>query len=120
MAENIEIPNFLEYADILSGLTDEEWRNKRNIGNGSAFIKLVYKRDNLLEVKLLFEVLKEMEKERMSTLRTLQSVEDRRIQIIEWKSLFWGRKFVEDRLAKGRKVWEIEVAEKDVGRVVEE
>ena len=120
MAENIEIPNFLEYEDILNGLTDEEWRNERNVGNGSAFIKLVYKRDNPLEVKLLSEVLKEMEKERMSTLRTLQSVEDRRIQIIEWKSLFWGRKFVEDRLAKGRKVWEIEVAEKDVGRVVEE
>ena len=120
MAENIEMPNFLEYADILSGLTDEEWRNERNVGNGSAFIKLVYKRDNPLEVKLLSEVLKETEKERMSTLRTLQSVEDRRIQIIEWKSLFWGRKFVEDRLAKGRKVWEIEIAEKDVGRVVEE
>ena len=56
----------------------------------------------------------------MSVLRSLPSVEDRRIQIIEWKSWFWGRKFVEDRLAKGRKVWEIEIAEKDVGRVVEE
>ena len=120
MAENIEIPNFLEYEDILNGLTDELWRHERNIGNGSEFIKLVYKRSNPLELKLLDEVLKDMEKERMSTLKSLPSVEDRRIQIIEWKSLFWGRKFVEDRLAKGRKVWEIEIAEKDVGRVVEE
>ena len=53
MAENIEIPNFLEYEDILNGLTDEEWRNERNVGNGSAFIKLVYKRSNPLELKLL-------------------------------------------------------------------
>ena len=120
MAESIEIPNFLEYEDILNGVTDEEWRNERNVGNGSAFIKLVYKRSNPLELKLLDEVLKDMEKERMSTLKSLPSVEDRRIQIIECKSIFWGRKFVEDRLAKGRKVWEIEVAEKDVGRVVEE
>ena len=120
MTESIEMPTFLEYADIQSGLTDEEWRNERNVGNGSAFIKLVYKRSNPLELKLLDEVLKDMEKERMSTLKSLPSVEDRRIQIIEWKSLFWGRKFVEDRLAKGRKVWEIEIAEKDVGRVVEE
>ena len=117
---NIEMPTFLEYADIQSGLTNEEWRNERNVGNGSAFIKLVYKRDNLLELKLLNEVIKDMEKERMSMLRSLPSVEDRRIQIIEWKSLFWGKEFVEDRIAKGRKVWEIELPEKDIGKVVKE
>ena len=115
---NIEMPTFLEYADIQSGLTNEEWRNERNVGNGPAFIKLVYERDNSLEVKLLFEVLKEMEKERMSILKSIISIEDRRIQIIEWKSLFWGREFVDKQLAKGRKSWEIEIAEKDVGRVV--
>ena len=120
MTESIEMPTFLEYADIQSGLTDEEWRNERNVGNGPAFIKLVYERDNSLEVKLLFEVLKEMEKERMSILKSIISIEDRRIQIIEWKSWCWGREFVDKQLAKGRKSWEIEIAEKDVGRVVEE
>ena len=120
MAESIEIPNFLEYEDILNGLTDEEWRNERNVGNGPAFIKLVYERDNSLEVKLLFEVLKEMEKERMSILKSIISIEDRRIQIIEWKSWFWGREFVDKQLAKGRKVWEVELPEKDTGKVVEE
>ena len=115
-----EIPNFLEYADIQSGLTDELWRHERNIGNGSEFIKLVYKRSNPLELKLLDEVLKDMEKERMSMLRSLPSVEDRRIQIIEWKSWFWGREFVDKQLAKGRKVWEVELPEKDTGKVVEE
>ena len=79
---NIEMPTFLEYADIQSGLTNEEWRNERNVGNGSEFITLVYKRGNSLELKLLNEVLKEMEKERMSVLKSLPSVYDRRIQII--------------------------------------
>ena len=114
------MPTFLEYEDVLNGLTKEEWRNERNIDNGSAFIKLVYKRDNPLEIKLLDEVIRNMEKERMSVLRSLLSVEARREQILIWKTKFYGKKFVEDRIAKGRKVWEIELSEKDVGRVVEE
>ena len=119
MNKAVPVPTFLEYADIQSGLTNEEWRNERNVENGSAFIKLVYKRDNPLELKLLNEVLKDMEKERMSILKGLISVEARREQILVWKTKFYGKEFVEDRIAKGRKVWEIELPEKDVGRVVE-
>jgi len=120
MAKSIEIPVFLEYEDILNGLIKEEWRNERNVTSGKEFIKLVYKRDNPLELKLLNNVLKDMEKERMSILKDLISIESRREQIIEWKSLFYGKKFVEDRIAQGRKSWEIELSETDVGKVVKE
>jgi len=120
MAKGMKIPAFLEYEDILNGLTKEEWRNERNVTSGKEFIKLVYKRDNSLELKLLSEVIKDMEKERMSILKSLPSIQSRRQQIIEWKSIFYGKKFVEDRIAQGRKSWEIELPETDVGRVVEE
>ena len=56
----------------------------------------------------------------MSILKSLPSIQSRRQQIIEWKSIFYGKKFVEDRIAQGRKSWEIELPETDVGRVVEE
>ena len=63
MGKGMKIPAFLEYEDILNGLTKEEWRNERNVTSGKEFIKLVYKRDNSLELKLLSEVIKDMEKE---------------------------------------------------------
>jgi hypothetical protein len=114
---NIKMPTFLEYEDILNGLTKEEWRNERSVTSGKEFIQVVYKRDNPLEIKLLDSVIKDMEKERMSILKSLLSIEARREQILIWKTMFYGKKFVEDRIAKGRKVWEIELPETDVGKV---
>ena len=93
-----------------------------NIVSGGHWLYMINRRLGKIDESsaVVNEVHKDMEKERMSVLKSLPSVEDRRIQIIEWKSWFWGREFIDKQLAKGRKVWEVELPEKDTGKVVEE